>query len=651
MAHVLNLKSGETWDNIPVLRGPQGNQPDIAVTSNTDTEYKLTFTSNGVPLESRNLRGSAFFSGDEIDGTSTLGYQVEIAGSQVHDIYVNNRTDAFYIRTDKNQLGIHKDNFWMYKGNLKGNNGDNFYEVWKTIPGNEGKTKQQMVEEMSGTALAMYRVYSKPLISESTTELQTWYYYKTGEDFGGMYHQDLYLSHVSSLAAGNYTMKVTSTIDDSEVYRSFTITDEQAALCPAVANHKYCVQMCYGSVDCAVSFYEEPYSTGIYEATIKFTFQSTESEEAPVGYTVLEGAATQMSNKAWKWESTLFPAEMQFEVAKYAFFDGIRYLSFDNGAVVEPTPGVRYFVIYDEKLLKLTFWGEIMATGHKVLLTPYNIDITLTENLPAGAIDMSGICDLVQLGTWTQTIYMSSTSLKADAFEVTIETGASFSGVVQKTTFDSVVGTAALTTDASDCKGAINELNAEKLDKYTVVSNNGKIMQAVEVSTPDGTKYENMPSLAISDILEVIYPVGSVYINTTDINPMAILGFGTWERICSNATIWGASADGEVGTVKAAGLPKVGAKITYRSPNRTKDDSSVSSIGCLIADTGTTVTDNSAEGSWSRFDKNGIGAVAITESSGGRNFNAVVNGDPAYYGKSDTVQPPALVVNIWKRTA
>lgn len=326
---------------------------------------------------------------------------------------------------------------------------------------------------------------------------------------------------------------------------------------------------------------------------------------------------------------------MQFEVAKYAFFDGIRYLSFDNGAVVEPTPGVRYFVIYDEKLLKLTFWGEIMATGHKVLLTPYNIDITLTENLPAGAIDMSGICDLVQLGTWTQTIYMSSTSLKADAFEVTIETGASFSGVVQKTTFDSVVGTAALTTDASDCKGAINELNAEKLDKYTVVSNNGKIMQAVEVSTPDGTKYENMPSLAISDILEVIYPVGSVYINTTDINPMAILGFGTWERICSNATIWGASADGEVGTVKAAGLPNI--------------------KGSLYAPTTTAYTGWTDQSGVFKDSKDAVGGTIPSADGSWRARSCIdfkaSNSNSIYSDSCNTVQPPALVVNIWKRTA
>lgn len=34
-----------------------------------------------------------------------------------------------------------------------------------------------------------------------------------------------------------------------------------------------------------------------------------------------------------------------------------------------------------------------------------------------------------------------------------------------------------------------------------------------------------------SDLLKVVFPIGSTYITQEDINPSLILGFGTWERL------------------------------------------------------------------------------------------------------------------------
>lgn len=42
--------------------------------------------------------------------------------------------------------------------------------------------------------------------------------------------------------------------------------------------------------------------------------------------------------------------------------------------------------------------------------------------------------------------------------------------------------------------------------------------------------------MAYINLLEIVYPIGSVYISTTNISPSEIVG-GTWEKINENATL------------------------------------------------------------------------------------------------------------------
>ena len=125
--------------------------------------------------------------------------------------------------------------------------------------------------------------------------------------------------------------------------------------------------------------------------------------------------------------------------------------------------------------------------------------------------------------------------------------------------------------------------------------------------------------------LQSVYPVGSIYIGVTETCPIANL-FGTWELVSSGRVLQGAGNGYGAGTTIEAGLPNI----------------TGGPIRCM-------------------YDTRGGGAlhtdgVRKHSTSGGGNynfdfyFNASLSSS-IYKDGFNTVQPPAYVVNIWKRTA
>ena len=123
--------------------------------------------------------------------------------------------------------------------------------------------------------------------------------------------------------------------------------------------------------------------------------------------------------------------------------------------------------------------------------------------------------------------------------------------------------------------------------------------------------------------LQSIYPVGSLYIGTTGTCPIANL-FGTWEKIEEGLCLQSVKGDQAAGTTVEAGLPNITGYI-----NAGGLDGSASGA---FYDNNTTWYGH--DGGW-RVSAHGFDA---SRSS-------------SIYGKSSTVQPPAYLVNIWKRTA
>lgn len=150
--------------------------------------------------------------------------------------------------------------------------------------------------------------------------------------------------------------------------------------------------------------------------------------------------------------------------------------------------------------------------------------------------------------------------------------------------------------------------------------------------------------IAAFNLLKTVYPVGSIYINTTDVNPSTIFGFGTWERVAQNMTLWGSSADGEVGTTKSAGLPNITGEVGYIKPITSGSyyQGINYKIGCFTKSKNITATPNTR-----KVESSDI--LDDNEETGLLKFDA--SSSNSIYGNSTTVQPPALVINIWKRTA
>ena len=132
--------------------------------------------------------------------------------------------------------------------------------------------------------------------------------------------------------------------------------------------------------------------------------------------------------------------------------------------------------------------------------------------------------------------------------------------------------------------------------------------------------------------LQSIYPVGSLYIGTTDTCPIANL-FGTWEKVSEGRVLQGVSSSQVAGETVEAGLPNITATARF-------NDGPSKPIGLTSATGAIYGTDN---------------RNVMTRSESGWNLPTTMNFDAsrsnAIYGNSNTVQPPAYLVNIWKRTA
>ena len=125
--------------------------------------------------------------------------------------------------------------------------------------------------------------------------------------------------------------------------------------------------------------------------------------------------------------------------------------------------------------------------------------------------------------------------------------------------------------------------------------------------------------------LQSVYPVGSIYIGVTETCPIASL-FGTWEKIQDGLVLQNSDSEHEIGTTIEAGLPNItGGFGSFASLNAYANGAFTSSRGA---------------GSW-RGGADSVGANVTLDASRSSSI----------YGKSNTVQPPAYVVNIWKRTA
>lgn len=138
----------------------------------------------------------------------------------------------------------------------------------------------------------------------------------------------------------------------------------------------------------------------------------------------------------------------------------------------------------------------------------------------------------------------------------------------------------------------------------------------------------------LAAVVERDHPVGSLYISENATSPAELYG-GTWERI-EDCTIWGASSIHPAGTKLEAGLPNIIGGFGFASYSGAGGWLSIS------------------EASGAFRGRNGSGAVAqagATGVHGGVAIDMDASMSSQIYGASDTVQPPAYCLYLWRRVA
>ena len=190
----------------------------------------------------------------------------------------------------------------------------------------------------------------------------------------------------------------------------------------------------------------------------------------------------------------------------------------------------------------------------------------------------------------------------------------------------------------------------------------------------DGTQIESVTKVfteiaSLATVADLIYPVGSIYMNVTNLNPATVFG-GVWEEI-QGRFLLGRSASHQVGqqagsetvTLTVAQMPAhthTGPSHTHSTPNHTH----TATCGSAGAHSHTVARKKVAATGTAKYaaqagDSHGTSSAGahthtITIASGGGGTTGAAgtgNTGSAGSGQAVNIMPPFLSVYMWKRTA
>lgn len=140
----------------------------------------------------------------------------------------------------------------------------------------------------------------------------------------------------------------------------------------------------------------------------------------------------------------------------------------------------------------------------------------------------------------------------------------------------------------------------------------------------------------LTTMLQALYPVGSIYIGTQASCPLASLISGSsWSLVAQDRSLQGSSTNHTAGSTIAAGLPNI--------TGRFRTSGGTGSYRTIFTEISGAFYGDSSQ--------SGRGGTSSETENGYIYLNIDASRSNSMYGNSTTVQPPAYVVNVWRRTA
>lgn len=153
-------------------------------------------------------------------------------------------------------------------------------------------------------------------------------------------------------------------------------------------------------------------------------------------------------------------------------------------------------------------------------------------------------------------------------------------------------------------------------------------VEAGQVIT-DGTAQFTVRSHKQQDLIDLIYPVGSIYMSVNATSPAALFG-GTWEQIQDRFLL-------AAGSTYDAG--STGGEATHQLSVEELPDRTMVSLNA----NGTTINPPNSGGAWSKFERSSWGDACL--------YDFATQGMDIKYAQPFLILPPYIAVYIWKRVS
>lgn len=244
--------------------------------------------------------------------------------------------------------------------------------------------------------------------------------------------------------------------------------------------------------------------------------------------------------------------------------------------------------------------------------------------------DQTGIIDLSNYVKKTDNETISGTKTFTSAVRIERSSGQRL--VIRQDSNNIDIGTLECVDDGNNNKTELFAFSEDGTQNAILGVNYGNGSPYAYAPTPASLMNNNTITTAayITTVLSTLYPVGSLYLGTQSTCPLITLIPGsTWELVAQDRSLQGSSTNHAANTTINAGLPNITGSFVVDRVTVTNASNAFS---------------NSTAASNLHGGGGGSGNYKNTISFSAQNSNNI-------YGNSSTVQPPAYVTNVWRRTA